>query len=157
MKFIHHIAAASVLLSVGAFAQDPLPYKTAELCPTSVNSVGKGAVLSFVGAARAHPAVAIVSGGPSGLCGSLLYGPVVAEPPVPWGDGRLCIAPFHPNNGRFRVCGLSPDGNVRIPLEEIYSGQVYPFEFGETGYFQFVYRDKQDWNLSNAVTVVHGL
>lgn len=154
MKSISLITISSLLLSIGAFSQGEGVYKAAELCATSPNSVGKGVVLTMEGGARQCPEYAILTGGPADLCGALVYGPIAANPPLPWGEGRLCIAPFHPCNGRYNVCAFTSGGEVRIELNGGYAYPQYPFRPGEMGHFQFLYRDGGTWNLSNALTVV---
>ena len=142
---------ALVALPGAAAAQTP--YSATELCPTQANSTGTGVVLAIDGVDADRPARARVHGGPAHKFGALIYGRVPAQPALPWGSGTLCIAPFHPGNGRYTVTPFSGTGEVEIWLNAHPQPAAFPFLPGETGYLQYQYRDTTGWNLSNALTV----
>jgi hypothetical protein len=152
MKFTHSIPLAGLALLVSASSFADEPFTVTELCSTSVNSVGAGVSLALEGVQDLHPDRALLTGGPSGKFGALIYGSVATSEPIPWGNGSLCISPFHPSNGRYTVGAFSAGGAVDFDMASDTPGG-FPFSPGESGCFQYLYRDDVGWNLSNALMV----
>ncbi|MCB9916220.1 MAG: hypothetical protein H6828_13915 [Planctomycetes bacterium] len=147
------LSISFVALSIASAASTQGGYTCTELCSTTTNSVGPGVVLGLDGAVGVNPERAVVTGGPSGKFGALIYGKVCAQPAIPWGNGSLCITPFHPSTGRYTVSNFSNGGTAEVFLNSAIYPQTFPFLPGETGYVQYLYRDVQGWNLSNALQV----
>ncbi len=153
MKIIHLITLASVALAFAPPSFAEASFTITEMCSTTSNTVGNGVVLTLEGQVAQHPERAQASGGPPGLFGALIYGPIAANPPLPWGNGSLCISPFHPGNGRYRVSLFSSSGMAQVMMDGSSAPAVFPYAPGETGYFQYLYRDTHNWNLSNAIAI----
>jgi hypothetical protein len=145
------ISLACLPLLLAAAAPPELPYSVTEFCGTTTNTAGPGAVLILEGAISFHPERARVVGGPANKFGALIYGSAAASPPLPWGNGNLCILPFHPSSGRFQVTPFSSAGELEIPFDGNSTPALFPFNPGETACFQYLYRDTTGWNLSNAL------
>ena len=151
MKTFTMISLASLPLLLAAAAPQELPYSTTEFCGTTSNTAGPGAILALEGATSYYPERARVVGGPANKFGALIYGSAAASPPMPWGNGNLCILPFHPSSGRYQVTSFSSAGELEIVFDGNNTPAVFPFSPGETACFQYLYRDTEGWNLSNAL------
>lgn len=145
------ISLASLPLLIAAAAPSEVPYSVTEFCGTTSNTAGPGAVLTLEGASSYHPELARVIGGPANKFGALIFGSVAASPPLPWGNGNLCILPFHPSAGRYQVSAFSSAGELEVAFNGGGAPSAFPFSPGETACFQYLYRDTEGWNLSNAL------
>lgn len=131
MRFL--LACALVALSTLSQAQ---------VCDTSPNSVGAGAILTY--APNVDPGLALfaVTGAPAFHSAVIIYSPITTD--LPWGNGRLCVSPFAPGAGRMGTHQTGPDGSLSIV-------GVPPQLPGK--YAQLWYRDdpQGDFNLSNSL------
>lgn len=117
---------------------------SAQTCPTTPNSVGPGALLTY--ASSPDPLLASFSGtgAPPGKFSTIIYSPLTT-PPLPWGGGTLCVQPFVPGSGRMQVVQISLTGTVSIV--------GVPAEL-PGGFAQLWYRDPTTpglFNLSDSV------
>ncbi|MFH1451924.1 MAG: hypothetical protein ABIF88_01980 [archaeon] len=98
------------------------------VCPGTPNSTGMVANLEQDGN------VLVITNAPANVFGVVIYGAVSADPPIPFGQGNLCIWPFHPSNGRLQVINTSAAGSF------VYQGTNIPEDY----YAQFWFRDYAD-------------
>jgi hypothetical protein len=122
-------------------------------CLTSLNSVGPGALMGWSGTTglAASDLVLHVSGAPPAQVGLFIAGDGSAQ--VPFGDGWRCVG-----GGVERLLPplvTAADGTGSFPVEFGAPPLATKYTAGETGYFQFWYRDPAaggaGFNLSNAL------
>jgi YVTN family beta-propeller protein len=134
----------------------------ATFCPAEPNSLGVAVSLSVRGSASISTGdfVLAASGGPPGELGLFFYGPA-AQPPLPFGDGLVCVGP-----GRLGLFRLPPGQafDAAAALEHALDFDVEPagwgpgkIEPGSTWHFQLSYRDLASpgagFNASEALRV----
>ena len=96
---------------------------------------------------------------PPGEFGIFLFGENPAE--LTWGNGTLCISPFHPGVVRLGVPGIvPPSGESSLFLDVNSLPPEASILAGVEGYYQCLYRDPyvgEGFNLSNAVAITFGV
>lgn len=115
----------------------------AQTCGTTPNSVGAGAVLKYDGHADTGLAVLHAAGVPAGHFGVMIHSPI-STPPLPWGEGTLCVQPFVSGAGMLPVIQADADGVcIMLGVPETLPGQ----------FVQLWYRDPEvgTFNLSNSI------
>ncbi|MCB9913519.1 MAG: VCBS repeat-containing protein [Planctomycetes bacterium] len=131
------------------------PAEATPLCPGAVNSTGAGARLWNSGpiALAANELVLDVEGLPPGAPGVLVYGS--DGPPRTFGAGTLCLQGPHL---RFVAAATADSaGELALPVDLFAApfpqgpGALQP---GDTGTFQFLYRDGAGRNASNALRIL---
>ena len=125
---------------------------SSEVCPTTPNSAGAGAVLDYVHDAAPELAAFNVTGCPGPSFGALIYSSL-SQPPAPFGNGSLCVRPFVAGSGMMRAVRVTPEGVAAFTVAEGQQAQAWPFAVG--CFAQFMYRDELAggalFNLSNAI------
>jgi hypothetical protein len=125
------------------------------VCPTTPNSVGPGATLTWVGPFDPDLGWIVVDGATPNASGIVIYG--YQAPATPYGDGSLCSGPISWNLARKRA-----DANGHLVLDIEQEGDADDLLWldwpGNTEFvFQYMYRDRSGgpagFNLSEAVLV----
>jgi hypothetical protein len=146
---LNRTAALISLLAPGALADATV------VCPTTPNSVGPGATLTWVGPFDPAFGQIVVDGAKPDAGGIVVYG--YQAPATPFGDGQLCSGPVTWNLARKRT-----DATGRMVLDVANEGDADDLLWltwpGNTEFvFQYMYRDgaggPAGFNLTDAVLV----
>jgi hypothetical protein len=125
-------------------------------CHSKPNSTGMVADLEMTGSMSiTRNDVELYSGQcPAGVWGQFFFGPHPAS--IPFGDGILCVSPFHPGLLRLpSVVQVDNSGGAEHELDLSAMASRTEFGAGQKWYFQFWYRDAKlggaGFNLSDGL------